>query len=103
VWASKLVGRGSAGVVAEHILFSETTGSPCEPRSDVREPLPNAYAETPIRFFCGAGTIGATKPTLMPVTKKTANQYTRQSVTTGLIAGSDLVIVPISGVIKKYK
>jgi len=31
------------------------------------------------------------------------NQYPSQSLTTGLIAGSDLVIVPFSGVIKKYK
>jgi hypothetical protein len=30
----------SAPVVAEHVLFSERIGSPCEPRSDVREPRP---------------------------------------------------------------
>ena len=64
---------------------------------------PNANADTPTHFFCGAGTIGATKPTLMPATNKSAARYARQSVTTGLIAGSDLVIVLISGVIKKYK
>jgi hypothetical protein len=61
------------------------------------------YAETPIRFFYEAGTIGAAKLTLVPATNKAAAQYTSQSVTTGLIAGSDLVIVSISGVIKKYK
>jgi hypothetical protein len=60
-------------------------------------------AETPIRFFYEAGTIGATIATLVPATNKAATQYTSQSVTTGLIAGSDLVIVSISGVIKKYK
>jgi hypothetical protein len=31
------------------------------------------------------------------------NQVSEPIVTTGLIAGSDLVIVPFSGVIKKYK
>jgi hypothetical protein len=38
---------------------------------------PNANADTPTRFFCGAGTIGATKPILMPATNKSAAQYTR--------------------------
>jgi hypothetical protein len=61
------------------------------------------HAETLIRFFCEAGTIGATKATLVLAINKAAAQDTRQSVTTGLIAGSDLVIVSISGVIKKYK
>lgn len=64
---------------------------------------PNANADTPTRFLCGGGTIGATKATRMPATNKSGAQYTRQSVTTGLIAGSDLVIVLVSGVIKKYK
>lgn len=62
-----------------------------------------SIAETPPRFLIRAGTIGATKPTLVPATNKSGAHYTRQSVTTGLIAGSDLVIVSISGVIKKYK
>ena len=61
------------------------------------------HAETLIRFFCEAGTIGATKATLVLAINKAAAQDTRQSVTTGLIAGSDLVIFSISGVIKKYK
>ena len=63
------------------------------------------HADRPVRphVSSGAGTIGATKPTLVPATNKAAAQYTRQSVTTGLIGGSDLVIVLISGVIKKYK
>jgi hypothetical protein len=67
-----------------------------------------SYAHTPIRrnahtFFCEAGTIGATKATIVPATNKAAAQDTSQSVTTALIGGSDLVIVSISGVIKKYK
>jgi hypothetical protein len=40
---------------------------------------------------------------LMPVKNPAATHYTSQSLTTALIAGSDLVIVPLSGVIKKYK
>jgi hypothetical protein len=39
----------------------------------------------------------------VPATNKAAAQDTSQSVTTALIGGSDLVIVSISGVIKKYK
>jgi hypothetical protein len=39
----------------------------------------------------------------MPVKNPAANHYTSQSLTTALIAGSDLGIVLISGVIKKYK
>jgi hypothetical protein len=39
----------------------------------------------------------------MPVKNPAANHYTSQSLTTALIAGSDLVIVLLSGVIKKYK
>lgn len=61
------------------------------------------HAETPTRFFCEAGTIGATKATLVLAINKAAARDTRQSVTTGLIASSDPVIVSISGVIKKYK
>ena len=65
--------------------------------------VPRPHAETPIRFFCEAGTIGATKATLVLALNKAAARDTRQSVTTGLIASSDPVIVSISGVIKKYK
>lgn len=49
------------------------------------------------------GTIGAAKTLLMPAMNRAATQYPSHSLTTGLIAGSDLVIVYISGVIKKYK
>ncbi|MGA7130620.1 MAG: hypothetical protein WBZ19_30190 [Chthoniobacterales bacterium] len=49
------------------------------------------------------GTIGAAKTLLMPAMNRAATQYPSHSLTTGLIAGSDLGIVCISGVIKKYK
>jgi hypothetical protein len=49
------------------------------------------------------GTIGAAKTLLMPAMNRAATQYPSHSLTTGLIAGSDLVIVCVSGVIKKYK
>jgi hypothetical protein len=49
------------------------------------------------------GTIGATEMTLMPAKNSAVARYTSQSLTTGLIAGPDLVIVLLSGVIKKYK
>jgi hypothetical protein len=39
----------------------------------------------------------------MPAMNQAGTQYPSQSLTTGLIAGSDLVIVSFSGVIKKYK
>ena len=62
-------------------------------------------AHTPIRPHVSSAGLArlALQPVLVPATNKAASQYARQSVTTGLIAGSDLVIVSISGVIKKYK
>jgi hypothetical protein len=86
-WQSRLKGHGS------HDSHANSR----------RIPRRNAYTPIPRHVSAVAGMIGATNSTLVPATNKAAAQYTRQSVTTGLIAGSDLVIVPISGVIKKYK
>ena len=65
----------------------------------------SAPTEPPTRRHADAvsGTIGAVRMLLITVTNNVATQYPSHSLTTGLIAGSDLVIVLLSGVIKKYK